>query len=296
MRSLQTELYDMNRKIERINEYINTGLSRGASSYLRELEEALDELDDLLSFRYLDIPYNIIPEEALIDVFLTYNSFSEQNTIIPGPNVTIYPLVFPYSGARGPRKDIEQVFASDLGKKISRIFPFILGIEPVKIKPVSFKPAAILKGPTDLKGTGTLIGIIDTGIDYTNPVFIDGNGETRIEAIWDQTIGSSSPYGYGTVYDKQTINAALQSLEPFQIVPHQDEVGHGTALAGIAAGFGEYEGGIYEGVAPGAEIAVVKLKPASDAMQRLFHGKYNPLGFFGIRHSAGDAVSGQFSQ
>ena len=39
-----------------------------------------------------------------------------------------------------------------------------------------------------LKGRGVLIGFIDTGIDYRNPVFLDENGNSRILAIWDQTV------------------------------------------------------------------------------------------------------------
>ena len=38
------------------------------------------------------------------------------------------------------------------------------------------------------KGSGTLIGIVDPGIDYQNPVFKNMDGSTRIVGIWDQTI------------------------------------------------------------------------------------------------------------
>ena len=46
----------------------------------------------------------------------------------------------------------------------------------------------------NLRGQGTLIGIIDTGIDYTNPVFRYPDGTTRIAALWDQTIFSETQY------------------------------------------------------------------------------------------------------
>ena len=40
----------------------------------------------------------------------------------------------------------------------------------------------------NLDGTGVLVGIIDSGIDYLNPEFIREDGTSRIEVIWDQTI------------------------------------------------------------------------------------------------------------
>lgn len=123
----------------------------------------------------------------------------------------------------------------------------ILGIEPINIRPDKFKPTSILKQPQEFNGKGALIGILDTGIDYMNPAFIDANGETRIESIWDQTIGNESVYGYGTIYDKEMINKALQSPQPFSVVPHKDEWGEGTMLAGIAAGFAVYKRGNIKG-------------------------------------------------
>ena len=91
----------------------------------------------------------------------------------------------------------------------------------------------------DLRGQGVLIGIVDTGISYTNPVFQYADGTTRIVSIWDQTVTTGTPSGnilYGVQYDRERINEALQSEEPLSIVPTTDEDGHGTMIAGIAAG------------------------------------------------------------
>lgn len=124
----------------------------------------------------------------------------------------------------------------------------------------------------NLRGQGVLIGIIDTGIDYTNPVFQYADGTTRITTIWDQTIQSENYpefAGYGTVYTREQINEALQSANPLGIVPTMDEVGHGTMVAGIAAGSEIPDRGFY-GVAPEAEIAVVKLKPAKQFLKDFF--------------------------
>lgn len=82
-----------------------------------------------------------------------------------------------------------------------------------------------------LKGQGVLIGFIDTGIDYQNRVFRNSDGSTRILKIWDQSISGRPPEGfiYGTEYDKAQIDMALLGEEPYRVVPHRDENGHGTS-------------------------------------------------------------------
>lgn len=119
--------------------------------------------------------------------------------------------------------------------------------------------------PYSLKGNGILIGIVDSGIDYANPAFRNADGTTRIVSLWDQTIPGHPPEGYatGTEYTREDINAALEEAdeqERFRIVPSRDMSGHGTAVAGIAAGNGAGSaGGQYRGVAPEAELIVVKM-------------------------------------
>lgn len=117
----------------------------------------------------------------------------------------------------------------------------------------------------NLTGDGVLIGIVDTGIDYTHEAFKNADGTSRIVSIWDQTIESENPpledYYYGTEYTKEQINAALSSPDPLSIVPSMDEDGHGTFIAGIAAGNPSLSNN-FSGVAPNAEFVIVKLKPA----------------------------------
>lgn len=124
----------------------------------------------------------------------------------------------------------------------------------------------------NLRGQGVLLGIIDTGIEYTNPIFTYADNTTRIVSIWDQTIVSDNlPPGmeYGTEYTREQINEALQNEDPLSIVPSTDEIGHGTMLAGIAGGNAVPESGFY-GVAPDVEFAVVKLKPAKQFIRNFF--------------------------
>ncbi|HEX3077448.1 MAG TPA: S8 family peptidase [Lachnospiraceae bacterium] len=123
-----------------------------------------------------------------------------------------------------------------------------------------------------LRGKGVLIGIVDSGIDYTNPIFQYEDRTTKIVSIWDQTIrGDHLPEGmaYGTEYTREQINEALQSEDPFSIVPSKDEIGHGTMIAGIAAGNDVPESNFY-GVAPDAELVIVKLKPAKQNIKNYF--------------------------
>lgn len=127
----------------------------------------------------------------------------------------------------------------------------------------------------NLRGSGVVVGIIDTGIDYTNPVFQHADGTTKIMSIWDQTIDSEDGYPkvrylsyYGTEYTSEQINAALQSNNPLELVPSKDEIGHGTMLAGIAAG-SEDDANSFSGVAPDADLIIVKLKQAKNITKEL---------------------------
>lgn len=115
-----------------------------------------------------------------------------------------------------------------------------------------------------LKGDGVLLGIIDSGIDYSHPDFINEDGTTRIVSIWDQSIEGNPPKGFseGTEYTSEQINEALtkpNKLERLEIVPSDDFLGHGTHVAGIAGGNGRASNGQYIGVAPEAEFIIVKL-------------------------------------
>ncbi len=116
----------------------------------------------------------------------------------------------------------------------------------------------------DIRGQGVLIGIVDTGIDYTHKAFTYSNNTTKIVSIWDQTIQSNyapENFYFGTEYSREQINSALQNSNPLTIVPSTDSIGHGTFLAGIAAGNVDNENN-FSGVVPDSELIVVKLKEA----------------------------------
>ena len=137
-------------------------------------------------------------------------------------------------------------FQTDVGRQVS-------GIDIVHDMPLS------------LRGKGTLIGIVDSGIDYENAEFRNEDGTTRIVSLWDQSVNGRPPAGYlaGTEYTREQIDAALATEDKEvrrQMVKTSDVSGHGTAVAGIAAGNGRgSEGRRFRGAAPEAELIIVKM-------------------------------------
>ena len=125
-----------------------------------------------------------------------------------------------------------------------------------------------------LFGRGTLAAVLDSGIDYANMDFRTADGKTRIYRLWDQTIDGNPPEGYalGTEYTREQIDEALSQSsfeERRRLVPSEDTSGHGTAVAGIAAGNGRGSGAQYRGVAPECELIVVKLgRPREEGFPR----------------------------
>lgn len=105
-----------------------------------------------------------------------------------------------------------------------------------------------------LTGRGCLVAVIDSGIDYFHNDFRNEDGTTRIVELWDQTLNR--------VFTREEINEALREgsrRAARRIVPSVDASGHGTAVAGIAAGNGRESQGFYRGVAYESELLVVKL-------------------------------------
>lgn len=129
----------------------------------------------------------------------------------------------------------------------------------------------------NLTGRGIIFGIADTGIDYTHPVFRFPDGKTRILAIWDQTVEDSEEMGFttqraipfGRVYSQEEINEALASSNPLELVPVNDPESHGTFAAGLAAGR-EMEEEQFTGVAPEADLLVVKLRQAEPCLKKFW--------------------------
>jgi len=126
----------------------------------------------------------------------------------------------------------------------------------------------VQNGENGLLGEGVLVAVIDSGIDYAHPDFRNEDGTTRIVDLWDQTVQATGdlrpPEGYtiGTLYTQERINQALSfnnQQEQQRVVSSEDSSGHGTHVAGIAAGNGRASGGRNRGVASRSDLLIVKL-------------------------------------
>lgn len=112
-----------------------------------------------------------------------------------------------------------------------------------------------------IRGAGALIGIIDTGIDFRHPDFINPDCRTsRVRLLWDQGAEAvpNSAVPYGREFTREEINAALNQFTPAADCVPSDPDGHGTHVCGIAAGSGR-AGPSHIGLAPDSDLIVVAL-------------------------------------
>lgn len=117
-----------------------------------------------------------------------------------------------------------------------------------------------------VRGAGALIGVIDTGIDFRHPDFINPDGTSRVYRLWDQGAravrGSTVPYG--REYTREQLNAALNQATPAADCSATDPDGHGTHVCGIAAGSGRARP-THLGLAPESDLIVVALSCADSS-------------------------------
>lgn len=170
-------------------------------------------------------------------------------------NVAVATLTFPQILELAAEPGVVRLWASRL-------------LEPLLDRSVPEVGApALWYGSANTTGDGVIVGLVDTGVDILHPAFrldLDGDGtleSSRILFYWDQTAAGvgwfpnfwgdeSGERLYGRVYFQRDLEAALQG----NYSPVPDTHGHGTHVAGIAAGSGP----VLRGVAPGADLVVVK--------------------------------------
>lgn len=116
-------------------------------------------------------------------------------------------------------------------------------------------------------GRGVVVGVYDTGLDFTHDDFRAADGATRVLELWDQTdaTGGAPPDGftYGRLCTRAAIAQVLANPSDRTACPETDSHGHGTHVSGSAAGDGSAVGAgsvafTYAGVAPLADLMVVK--------------------------------------
>lgn len=123
-------------------------------------------------------------------------------------------------------------------------------------------------------GRGVIVASLDWGLDVTHPSFRHADGRTRVRAFWHQGISNAgdpaSPYGYGRIFTRDDIDAALRTSNPFEVLgyhPAQSDPGdrsgtHGTHVLDIAAGSGFVPHSL-RGFASDAELIFVHLATGS---------------------------------
>lgn len=173
---------------------------------------------------------------------------------------------------------IAYVPLSELNERVGSLYayqylPKVFGLMQETFDPVSLMSSGIIqvqRPPLGLRGRGVVIAFVDTGIRFTEAAFRNEAGNSRILAIWDQTVQTGEPpegYEYGTEFTREDINRALRTDEPYDAVPSFDEIGHGTAMASVAAGSAIDGGRTFLGAAPEADIVVVKLRQAKQYLR-----------------------------
>lgn len=189
------------------------------------------------------------------------------------------------------RQEYKDLCIQDIGYKFSAIYYPLSEINPISVGEDTYIAISKLFGlmdtsaveatgalrlqrvrGTSLTGNGVIVGFIDTGIDYTNDIFKNVTGRTRILSIWDQSDQSGThPQGieFGSEYTREDIDRALQSENPYSIVPTKDTQGHGTFMAGVACGSEDVENN-FIGAANESQIAVVKLKKAKKYLRDFY--------------------------
>ncbi len=150
---------------------------------------------------------------------------------------------------------------------IEKSYPFTLS--DLKIVNEGSSMKVFTKKPEFLNGEGVIVGVIGTGIDYLSDRFMTQDGRSRVLTIWDQTIQrgpTPETLRYGTVFSKDKIQEAIrlkkQGGDPYTIVSHKDETGHGTAIAGIMGATNLGPEDEIASIAHKCEFAIVKLKEA----------------------------------
>ena len=141
-------------------------------------DEDLDE-SQMPLYEFINLPTTISFYYWYTNIF---QNFLEKRPYIRLGRVLVNELAILYTN----EKYMDQIF-TDLGSDFLNIYPEIYGLTGKE----ALESAGILQVQQqpylNLTGKGTTIAIIDTGIDYTQPIFRYEDGTSKIKYIWDQT-------------------------------------------------------------------------------------------------------------
>lgn len=237
-----------------------------------ELREIFNDIDPRIQLYLERRARGLVPpatsstpmgEIAVIAKVSDLTSWLNQSEVFAGANLGTTPDGAHIVTARVPLDRVPML----------RQLPYVQSLKAAQLlKPTLKATTEEIKARADLlppvaqgqQGKGVVIGIIDYGCDFVHRNFRNPDGSTRILALWDQTAEpiSTSPFGYGQVYTRTEINAALRSADPYITLGHHPgRASHGTHVMDIACGNGG--GNSVPGVAPQADIIFVQIS-ASD--------------------------------
>ena len=99
--------------------------------------------------------------------------------------------------------------------------------------------------PRAYTGTGVVVGVVDSGIDYDHPAFVAEGGNPGLVRLLELLPNTGQ---------REFTQAEITARTVTEVDPN----GHGTHVAGTAAGGRATANRPYYGVAPGAELVAVK--------------------------------------
>lgn len=222
------------------------------------LNMALDiNTSELLKSRELSAGY--IPEDNSWDLIIRYSG--NLDFLNDFENTSVVDLLGNYAIVTIPERLIERLAQNEQVIFIEKPKPLYFSVlNGARVSCInSFQQSG------DLYGDGVIVAVIDSGIDYSNRVFRNQDGTTRILEIWDQSDDSGTPpkgYTMGSLYTDEMIDRALMAPTVAlrnEIVPSRDLSGHGTHVAGIAAGNFASDKNNNLGIATKSKLIVVKL-------------------------------------
>jgi subtilisin family serine protease len=190
------------------------------------------------------------------------------DVVAPPPGVRIVARFGAIATCRLRRREIPRVWADDVVASLKAPRLIAPEADTLDLDEVEPRPGDARRPSGGPRGHGTVIGVLDWGLDVVRDSFRTPAGGTRVAALWDQRAHRGRPqanlYGYGTVHTREVIDAALRSRDPYAALGYHPADAdplmtgaHGTVVVDLAAGNGRSGGPT--GVAPEAEIVFVHL-------------------------------------
>ena len=246
---VNTEIKNGDQISNKINPMLNLFLNRVSDRggvYVR-LPESISSLNKIIFFYQNEI------DDLIIPLFIKTRSTISTESIISGFGGKVETIARDILTAEVPLGSVRELamLSEVIYIEASTISEMKIDVSRIEAKVNQLHNGTGISRP--YKGNGVVVGVIDSGIDWKHQDFKNAGGN-RIRYLWDMS-GSGNPpsgYGYGTEYTK----AQLDANQCAQI-DGDDGYGHGTHVAGTAAGNGGALSN-YIGMAPESDIIFIK--------------------------------------